>query len=64
MYLCRTCKSAHHHGHKRAEREAILVDDAGGAVWAWGTRGSDYGEVLAGPCASRTDVYVALGGAR
>jgi hypothetical protein len=61
MDLCRTCKSAKHHGRKRAEREALMVDEAGGASWAWGTQGADYGEVLAGPCDSREAVYIELG---
>ena len=37
--LCRTCKSALHHAHKRIESEGLLVDTAGGSWWVWTARG-------------------------
>lgn len=37
--LCRTCKSANHHGHKRVKAENLIVDLAGGSWWIWDPKG-------------------------
>jgi hypothetical protein len=57
--LCRACKSALHHGHKRVEAEGLIVDETvrgAGSWWVW----SPKGEVLVLGRTSKRDAIIAL----